>query len=988
MFYNFKLADTSRLTRIRYFLIIIFLTGFSSAFYAQTGPNDDFDGDGIINSIDLDDDNDGIPDCVERGFSTTTSVDDVFKLNGSATEVSSKQIRLTQAITYQSGQAWSNGKVDFSKSFVLRYEANLGANDNGADGIATVFHNSPQGVNAVGGSGSGMGANGIQNGIVLEIDTYQNGVAEGDIANDHGQIWVSSNQSGAGLLTTAADLGQLEDNVWREVVITWDFTIKTLSYTVGGVSAGTYTFPASNPITSYFGGASKVFFGYTASTGGSINEQSIRFVDFCSQLPLELDTNTDGFNNDYDRDSDGDGCPDALEGDKLITQSMLNANGSIAGGVDANGIPSAATGGQGIGNAYNATVNDCLNTGLCTSGCNGNAYVNSINPNTIEYDNMVSVFHSSMVKEADGKVKIWGQGTAFNTTGGSAGNILVPQEINSTTYPGLTGTILKIAAGSNVNNQQFAVLTTTGLFVWGGATGSMINPTIKSTTTFGAVAVGTFGTAGTKADGLPLGVLPADVKMMFGTRNTLAIVTCSGAAWILSNGGAKNGDGTTTTDAVWHRIKINATTNLNNVVAMRGTLNAMFALTSDGELYTWGTASRIGGVSDAPANRTFATLMSKPAGITPKMIGMTNSTSGQSYFLLATNGALYSLGENETRQLGIFSTVDSNVWVRVQKSITAGDFLTNVVWISPQEHEGGNYAAINVLTADGKLWAWGNNDGTMFGATTTTADPTLMPGSITGAYNATKLNSTDTLIAVETGGHTTLIIKQCSTKFGYVGHRINGSMANNSTTAGTETTYNFGDTAALSVCGALAGPAVTDLKICTGTLANLQNAQPSSLPPGVTSIEWWTTSTRAAGTQVTNITAVSPGTYYAFYSPLIVSCPTQMTVSYYLPTDAGNTNNCVCYNPAVNPGTGPETKMGITLLKRASAADNWPMGRKSGHIALESNSKGFVVSRVSTTGLAAITNPQEGMMVYDTTAKCLKIYSDGAWTCFNNPACP
>lgn len=987
MTYNFfrNLNFTEVNQKVLSSFLLLFSLFFS--FNAQTGPNDDFDGDGIINSLDLDDDNDGIPDCIERGFSTTASVDDIFTLNGSAFEVNSKQIRLTQAITYQSGQAWSNGKVDFSKSFVLRYEANLGAADNGADGIATVFHNSPQGVNAVGGSGSGMGASGIQNGIVLEIDTYQNGVAEGDIANDHGQIWVSSNQSGAGLLTTAADLGQLEDNVWREVVITWNFTTKTLSYTVGGVNAGSYTFPVSNPITSYFGGASKVFFGYTASTGGSVNEQSVRFVDFCSQLPLELDTNGDGFNNEFDRDSDADGCPDALEGDKLITQSMLNANGSIAGGVDANGIPIAATGGQGIGNAYNAALNDCLNTGLCSSGCNGNAYVNSTNPNSIEYDNMVSVFHSSMVKESDGKVKVWGQGMAFNGTG-QTNNILVPQEVNSTNYPGLTGTILRIAAGSDTNNQQFAVLTTTGLFVWGGATGSMIHPTIKNTVTFGSVAIGTFGTAGTKADGLPLGVLPADVKMMFGTRNTLAIVTCSGAAWMLSNGGAKNGDGTTATDTVWHRVKINATTNLNNVVAARGTLNAMFALTADGELYTWGTGSRVGGTTDAPANRAFATLMSKPAGITPKMIGMTSSTSGQSYFLLATNGNLYSLGENESRQLGIFSTVDSNVWVRVQKTITAGDFLTNVTWISPQEHEGGNYAAINVLTTDGKLWAWGNNNNTMIGATTALADPTLMPGSITGAYNAAKLNSTDMLIAVETGGHTTLLIKQCSTKFGYVGHRYNGSMANNNAASGTETTYNFGDTAPLSICGALAGPAVTDLKICTGALANLQNAQPSSLPPGVTSIEWWTTITRDAGTQVSNITAVPPGTYYAFYSPLIVSCPTTMTVSYYLPTDAGNTNNCVCFNPAVTPGTGSETKLGITLLKRASTTDNWPMGRKSGHIALESNSKGFVITRVSTAGLAAITTPQEGMMVYDITAKCLKIYSDGAWTCFNNPACP
>ncbi len=36
----------------------------------------------------------------------------------------------------------------------------------------------------------------------------------------------------------------------------------------------------------------------------------------------------------------------------------------------------------------------------------------------------------------------------------------------------------------------------------------------------------------------------------------------------------------------------------------------------------------------------------------------------------------------------------------------------------------------------------------------------------------------------------------------------------------------------------------------------------------------------------------------------------------------------------------------------------------------------------------AITKPKEGMIVYDTTEKCLKIYSDGSWKCYNIPACP
>lgn len=47
-----------------YCKIIIFFTCFG-ALSAQTGPNDDFDSDGIVNSIDIDDDNDGILDEVE-----------------------------------------------------------------------------------------------------------------------------------------------------------------------------------------------------------------------------------------------------------------------------------------------------------------------------------------------------------------------------------------------------------------------------------------------------------------------------------------------------------------------------------------------------------------------------------------------------------------------------------------------------------------------------------------------------------------------------------------------------------------------------------------------------------------------------------------------------------------------------------------------------------------------------------------------------------
>lgn len=104
-----------------------------------------------------------------------------------------------------------------------------------------------------------------------------------------------------------------------------------------------------------------------------------------------------------------------------------------------------------------------------------------------------------------------------------------------------------------------------------------------------------------------------------------------------------------------------------------------------------------------------------------------------------------------------------------------------------------------------------------------------------------------------------------------------------------------------------------------------------------------------------------------------------------------------CYNPVTNTAAGLPVNHGVTLLKRAGAENgNWPMIRKSAYTALESNSKAFVITRMTSdpaqtaaaNHLSKITNPVEGMMVYDTFSKCLKIYNDGVWSCFSTASCP
>ncbi|NRS94155.1 thrombospondin type 3 repeat-containing protein, partial [Frigoriflavimonas asaccharolytica] len=148
-------------------------------------------------------------------------------------------------------------------------------------------------------------------------------------------------------------------------------------------------------------------------------------------------------------------------------------------------------------------------------------------------------------------------------------------------------------------------------------------------------------------------------------------------------------------------------------------------------------------------------------------------------------------------------------------------------------------------------------------------------------------------------------------------------------------------------------------------------------------------------------TGATSGTYNL---PVIRNIPgpvntTSGAANYGVPTLAGTgqsvgssqnpaINSCVCYNDPAT-GTGVDTKHGITLLQRAGVDNgNWPMIRQSAHTVLESNTKGLVITRMTTSQVTAIASPQDGMMVYDTDLKCLKLYDGTAWSCFSTPTCP
>jgi len=174
------------------------------------------------------------------------------------------------------------------------------------------------------------------------------------------------------------------------------------------------------------------------------------------------------------------------------------------------------------------------------------------------------------------------------------------------------------------------------------------------------------------------------------------------------------------------------------------------------------------------------------------------------------------------------------------------------------------------------------------------------------------------------------------------------------------------------------------------------NSLPQGVPPAGSRTDWYMTNTRTG--LVSNPSAAPEGVYFPFYYNTVTSTYTAGTpVLVVMDVDCNN----ACYKPGLTTGgTILDTKIGISALGRAGAdGDNWPMVRKGGHIALESQTKAFVPNRVA---FDASNNPigiapanfVEGMMVYDTTNKCLKMYtlkqgdSAIAWHCLITPACP
>ncbi|MEO1012879.1 MAG: hypothetical protein AAFX53_16390 [Bacteroidota bacterium] len=100
---------------------------------------------------------------------------------------------------------------------------------------------------------------------------------------------------------------------------------------------------------------------------------SVHEADGCNNDCTEIDTDNDGIADHLDTDSDGDTCPDALEGGGSFTKNDLDPNNRLVGAVDTTpssptyGVPLVAGAGQAVGSSRDNTQRQGCPTRIITN---------------------------------------------------------------------------------------------------------------------------------------------------------------------------------------------------------------------------------------------------------------------------------------------------------------------------------------------------------------------------------------------------------------------------------------------------------------------------------------------------------------------------------------------------------------------------------------------------------------------------------------------
>lgn len=203
-----------------------------------------------------------------------------FKLTYNAKRLGDSCFQLTKANTFLNGAIWSQNRIDLSQNFKIYAKLNFGNIGSGADGIGFVIQY--LGSN-LGSAGEGIGFGGINPSLGIEFDTYTNPYDPGYdhaalIKNGNPQHQISpSNTLQGPQIPLKTNGATVKDGKYYPVAIIWDASTKTISCNFDGVQKINKVIDLTKDI---FKDSQYVYWGFTAATGGSVNNHYVCIDSF------------------------------------------------------------------------------------------------------------------------------------------------------------------------------------------------------------------------------------------------------------------------------------------------------------------------------------------------------------------------------------------------------------------------------------------------------------------------------------------------------------------------------------------------------------------------------------------------------------------------------------------------------------------------------------------------------------------------------------
>jgi Bacterial lectin len=199
------------------------------------------------------------------GFTPNSSPSGVLTISGGTATLTNNNNFEATSLYYDTPQSISSG---FQASFT--YQATAGNSFALADGTTFVLQN--QGLNALGGSGSGLGYSGITPSAAVPLDLFAPSGATFDTNGNLGGYTSTSPVN----LNSGDPIG---------VVLTYNGTTHVLTENLTDLTtSATYSASYSSDLASVLG-AGTAWVGFTAGTGGGTSTQTVSNFSFTNPVP-------------------------------------------------------------------------------------------------------------------------------------------------------------------------------------------------------------------------------------------------------------------------------------------------------------------------------------------------------------------------------------------------------------------------------------------------------------------------------------------------------------------------------------------------------------------------------------------------------------------------------------------------------------------------------------------------------------------------------